>query len=109
MNELEAEGAKPNERTAADADVDAAHIAWISVTPSEPKDTAELAAIYAALGVAPDGAGLDHVLRVHALMPRTLREHLAFYQGILRRPGPLSRLECEVIGVAVSTRNGCLY
>ena len=87
----------------------ASDFSWISVTPADPAQRTELGEVYKRLGVPEDGGKLDHVLRVHALMPATLEDHLAFYQGILRRPGPLSRIECEVIGVRVSSRNGCLY
>lgn len=82
---------------------------WIDAEPKGDKAKAELASIYERLGVPADGEGFDHVLKVHGPMPATLDEHLGFYQGILRRPGPLSRVECEVIGVVVSVRNGCLY
>jgi hypothetical protein len=68
-----------------------------------------LAEDYKKLGVPSSGEGLDHVLRIHAAMPETMTEHLAFYEGILRRPGPLSRMECEIIGVVVSTLNECHY
>ncbi len=82
--------------------------AWISATP--PAGQAEkLAEIYKGLGVPATGEGLDHVLRIHAAMPDTLTDHLAFYQGILRRPGPLSRVECEILGVVVSQANKCDY
>ena len=83
--------------------------AWIDARPTDDRDKAELAAIHGRLGLPADGAGLDHVLRIHGPMPATLEEHLAFYQGIMRRPGPLSRVEREVIGIAVSVRNACHY
>ena len=82
---------------------------WIDASPTTPKDDSLLGEIYGRLGVPADGAGFDNVLKIHGPMPSTLEEHLGFYQGILRRPGPLSRIECEVIGVVVSGRNGCLY
>lgn len=82
---------------------------WIDASPSTPSDEEQLVEIYGRLGVPADGKGFDHVLRIHGPMPATMEEHLSFYQGILRRPGPLSRVECEVIGIVVSGRNGCLY
>jgi len=82
--------------------------AWIGVD-AEAGDEEALADIYERLGVPRDGAGLDHVLRIHAKMPATLDHHLTFYRGIMREPGPLSRIEREVIGVAVSKQNGCHY
>lgn len=83
--------------------------AWIDAGPTNDADRAELARVYQRLQVPPDGTGFDHVLKIHGPMPATLEEHLAFYRGILRRPGPLTRVECEVVGVAVSKRNGCHY
>ena len=82
---------------------------WIDASPTTPGDQDKLEGIYERLGVPASGAGLDNVLKIHGPMPATLDEHLSFYQGILRRPGPLSRIECEIIGVVVSGRNGCLY
>jgi len=83
--------------------------AWIDHRPTTESDEARLRATYDRLGLPPDGEGFDHVLRVHGPMPPTLDEHLTFYQGIMRRKGPLSRVECEVIGVVVSDLNGCHY
>jgi hypothetical protein len=83
-------------------------IAWIGVDP-EPGDERSLGDVYTRLGLPATGAGLDHVLRIHAKMPATLDQHLGFYRGIMREPGPLSRIECEVIGVVVSQRNSCHY
>lgn len=82
---------------------------WIDASPTTSKDESQLADIYDRLGVPAGGEGFDHVLKIHGPMPATMEEHLSFYQGILRRPGPLSKIECEVIGVVVSGRNGCLY
>ena len=83
-------------------------IAWIDVDPTGPRDKATLRRTLAELGD-PDDEALDHVLRVHGPLPRTLTTHLEFYRSILRSPGPLTRVEREVIGVAVSARNQCLY
>ena len=82
---------------------------WIDAEPTGDGDREELARIYERLGVPPDGEGFDHVLKIHGPMPRTMEERLSFYQGIMRRPGPLSRVEREVIGVTVSLENGCEY
>ncbi len=88
---------------------DAERIAWISVSPGDAETAATIGDAFERLGVPRDGAGLDHILRVHAEMPRTLDEHLAFYRGIMREPGPLTRIEREIVGIAVSVRNQCLY
>ena len=82
---------------------------WIDASPQSDADRTELAAIYERLGVPADGEGFDHVLKIHGPMPATMEEHLSFYQGIMRRPGPLSRVEREIVGVVVSQDNGCEY
>jgi alkylhydroperoxidase family enzyme len=87
-----------------DADDD---IAWIDWRP-EQKDAQRLAQLFDALE-APGGKGLDHVLKIHGPMPETLASHLAFYRSVMREPGPLSRVEREIVGVVVSDRNQCHY
>ena len=82
--------------------------AWIDASPP-PAQQEVLRQAFARLGLPPTGDGLDHVLRIHGPMPRTLEQHLAFYRGILREPGPLPRAVREIIGVVVSKRNGCHY
>ena len=82
--------------------------AWIGHQPTGAA-AEQLTQVYRKLGLPDSGDGLDHVLRIHALIPHTLEQHLAFYRGILRDPGPPSRIEREIIGVVVSLRNGCLY
>ena len=83
-------------------------IAWIDPEPEDEADRERLAAIFEKLGV-PGGAGLDHILRAHGPMPRTLDGHLALYRPIMKEPGPLSRAEREIVGVVVSARNECHY
>ena len=99
--------------TASDPDLDGSEdvgerFAWIGHQP-RGQAAEQLAATYGRMGLPSTGEGLDHVLRIHGLMPPTLEQHLDFYRGILRDPGPLSRTEREIIGVVVSDRNGCLY
>lgn len=83
-------------------------IAWIDTEPDDDVGRERLAAIYAGLG-AHGAKGLDHILRAHGKMPRTLTGHLALYRPIMREPGPLSRAEREILGVVVSSRNACHY
>lgn len=81
---------------------------WIDHRPPAGRED-ELAAIHLRIGAPANGDGLDHVLRIHGPLPHTLEQHLAFYRGILRDEGPLTRVEREILGVVVSSRNGCLY
>jgi len=82
-------------------------IAWIDVAPDGPQQ-GRLDEIYRAFGT-PTGAGLDHVLKIHSLMPQTLEDHYRGYVTIMRAPGPLPRIEREIVGVVVSGINGCHY
>lgn len=85
----------------------AGRFAWIDWRPGKA-DEARLAQLFTALGT-PGGDGLDHVLKIHGKMPETLASHLALYRTIMREPGPLRRIEREIVGVVVSLRNRCHY
>lgn len=82
-------------------------IAWIDVVPDGPHE-GRLGEIYGGFGT-PTGAGLDHVLKIHSLMPQTMEDHYRAYATIMRAPGPLTRTEREIVGVVVSGINGCHY
>lgn len=51
----------------------------------------------------------DHILRIHGVHPATMRLHYALYEELMRGPGPLSRVQREMIAVVVSAANGCHY
>ena len=51
----------------------------------------------------------DHILRIHGVHPATMRQHFDLYVELMRRPGPLSRAQREMIAVAVSAVNHCHY
>lgn len=51
----------------------------------------------------------DNILRIHGVHPRTMRQHYELYVELMRGPGPLSRVEREMIAVVVSAVNGCGY
>jgi alkylhydroperoxidase family enzyme len=51
----------------------------------------------------------DNILRIHGVAPGMMRRHYDLYVETMRMPGPLSRAQREMIGVAVSAVNGCHY
>ncbi len=51
----------------------------------------------------------DHIIQIHAVHPAVMRGHHEVYLELMRRPGPLSRRERELIAVRVSGLNGCHY
>ena len=53
--------------------------------------------------------GGDNILRIHSVHAAVGRHHLGLYQQLMRGPGPLSRVQREMIGVVVSAENHCLY
>jgi alkylhydroperoxidase family enzyme len=51
----------------------------------------------------------DNILRIHGLHPRTMRLHYELYRELMHGPGPLTRVQREMIAVAVSAANECHY
>lgn len=51
----------------------------------------------------------DNILRIHGVHPRTMRHHYDLYHELMRGPGPLSRIQREMIAVVVSAVNHCHY
>ena len=57
-----------------------------------------------------DGDGrLDNILRIHSLNPGSMRDHVDLYAHLMRGPSPLSRIQREMIALAVSAENDCFY
>lgn len=81
-------------------------MAWIRMI-AEKDATGLLAKIYEKLR-APWG-GMDHILKVHSLNPRSLERHHAYYNWIMRGTSPLTKDQREMIAVVVSTTNRCEY
>ncbi len=52
---------------------------------------------------------VDNILKVHSLHPETLRAHLDLYRTVMYGRSGISRIEREMIGVAVSAINECHY
>jgi alkylhydroperoxidase family enzyme len=51
----------------------------------------------------------DHIIRIHGIHAATMRQHYELYRELMRAPGPLSRIQREMIAVAVSSTNQCHY
>lgn len=83
------------------------HEAWIHVVPEDAAD-AELAEHYAAERDRATGR-VDHILKVHSLVPASLGDHARLYHTAMHAPGELSLGERELIGLVVSLENDCHY
>jgi len=51
----------------------------------------------------------DYIVRVHGVHSRVMRLHYDLYIELMRRPGPLTRVQREMLAVVVSAINGCHY
>jgi alkylhydroperoxidase family enzyme len=51
----------------------------------------------------------DHILRVHGVHSAVMRKHYDLFLEVMRTPGPVSRVQREMIAVVVSATNGCHY
>ncbi len=51
----------------------------------------------------------DNIIRIHGCSPRVMRLHYELYRELMYGRGPLSRVQREMIGVAVSAANECHY
>ncbi len=51
----------------------------------------------------------NHIIRIHGVHSKTMRHHYEMYVELMRRPGPLSRVQREMIAVTVSAANRCHY
>jgi len=51
----------------------------------------------------------DNILRIHVVHSRVMTLHYDLYLELMQRPGPLTREQREMIGVAVSHKNHCQY
>jgi alkylhydroperoxidase family enzyme len=81
-------------------------MAWIPyVAPSDAEGV--LSKLYKAYGG--ESGELDTILRIHSLNPRSLKDHVELYTHLMRGRSPLSRIQREMIAVAVSGANDCFY
>lgn len=51
----------------------------------------------------------DNIIRIHGVHSRFIRLHYDLYRELMYGPGPLSRIQREMIAVVVSGLNACRY
>ncbi len=51
----------------------------------------------------------DNILQIHAVHPELMRQHYELYLELMRRSGPLTRRQREMLAVRVSAINRCHY
>jgi len=51
----------------------------------------------------------DHIIRIHGVHSRVMKQHFELYRELMYGPGPLSRIQRETVAVVVSAENGCRY
>ena len=54
-------------------------------------------------------ADKDNIIQVHGVHPEVMRLHYDLYLQLMHKAGPLSRVQREMVAVAVSVENGCHY
>ena len=53
--------------------------------------------------------GVDHIIKIHSLNPKSMRTHYDLYAHAMRGKSDLSRVQREMIAVATSAINRCKY
>ncbi len=51
----------------------------------------------------------DHIIRIHGVNSRVMKNHFDLYVTLMRRSSPVSRRLREMIAVVVSSINDCHY
>ena len=51
----------------------------------------------------------DNIIRIHGVHSAVLKRHYELYAELMRGPGPLTRVQREMIAVTVSAENRCRY
>lgn len=81
-------------------------MAWIKMI-SEEEAQGQLKKTYDLL-IEPWG-GVDNILKIHSLNPRSLRSHFDLYKTLMKGRSELSLIQREMIAVVVSAINQCHY
>lgn len=83
------------------------NMAWIQII-KESAAVGQLAKLYKHFFDKSWG-GVDHILAIHSLNPRSMKAHYDLYATLMRGRSPLSRVQREMIAVVVSAENECHY
>lgn len=51
----------------------------------------------------------DNILRVHSVHGRVMKLHFELYKEVMHGASPLTRVQREMVAVAVSSINSCHY
>ena len=51
----------------------------------------------------------DNILQVHSVHSRVMKLHFELYKEVMHAKSPLTRVQREMVAVAVSSINGCHY
>ncbi len=81
-------------------------MAWIRMIDEDDAE-GKLAELYAK--TTESWGGVDNILKIHSLNPRSLQGHFDLYKVLMRGRSPLSRVQREMIAVVVSAANRCHY
>ena len=81
-------------------------MAWIHMIPEE-EASGRLAELYKKY-TEPWG-GVDNVLKIHSLNPRSMEAHFNLYAAVMRGRSDLSRPQREMIAIVASAANRCHY
>ena len=81
-------------------------MAWIHMIP-EREATGRLEMLYEKY-TEPWG-GVDNVLKIHSLNPRSMETHFNLYATLMRGKSELSRAQREMIAIVASAANRCHY
>ncbi len=81
-------------------------MAWIKVI-NEDKAEGKLKKSYDRF-TAPWG-GVDNILKIHSLNPKSLDGHYEFYKVLMTSSKELPKAKREMIAVTVSALNHCVY
>ena len=80
---------------------------WIKTVPFDAA-TGVLKSLYAR--VTGPGNNVDNIMMMHSLRPHTMEGHMAIYKAVLHhRDNEIPKWFLEVLGVWVSSLNGCAY
>lgn len=81
-------------------------MAWIDMIP-ETEATGRLKDLYEKY-TEPWG-GVDNILKIHSLNPRSMDAHFALYATVMRGRSDLTREQREMIAIVSSVANQCHY